>query len=339
MKGKKSKIVIGVLTAAIIIAFIFTGCSIAQSVEEAAGGYGDYAEGVESRDVLTEAPVEKEMLMDQSAATTVPSEASIDTGGELYTQAGSSDVATSQVINTKLIKNASAQIEVEKGAFEKTFFSIASLAEQYGGYVSNSQSYSDVEGNMTSGTITIRVDKDNFDAVINKIKEMGTVQNISINVSDVTQEYVDNESRLKNLEAQRQSLLQLMEKSVKVEDSIEVQRELSNVEGQIEVIKGRQNYLDNLIAYSTIDVYLAEPQAITDSTGGGFLGAVKRGARGALTTLRVITMGIIIISPLLLLAGIIIIIIWQSLRAKNRRRAMMKSQTQTQAQAQEQEKK
>jgi hypothetical protein len=165
------------------------------------------------------------------------------------------------------------------------------------------------------------VDKDKFDFVLSKIKEMGKVNSVSIYVQDVTQEYVDNESRLRNLEAQQERLLGLMEESTSVKDSIEVQRELSNVESQIEVIKGRQNYLDNLISYSTIDVYIQEPQPITEQVDGGFIGALKRGARGALTVLRVITVVLIGASPLLLIAGIIVIIIWQSLRARNRRRA------------------
>jgi len=325
MKTFKAKIITGAIIAALIIAFTLTGCSAVRSASEAVSGMGDYSEGYSPDNMAKEAPAE-EMLMEQSVATTAAAQPAGDTSGELYTDAGSSDAATSQTISAKLIKNASIQIEVDKGSFEKTFFAIASLAEQNGGYVSNSQSYSDSEGKMTSGTITIRVDKNNFDNVLNKVKEMGTVQNVAISVSDVTQEYVDNESRLKNLQSQRDSLLKLMEQSVTVKDSIEVQRELSNVEGQIEIIKGRQNYLDNLIAYSTIDVYVAEPQAIIDSDEGGFIGAVKRGARGALTALRVITMVLIAISPLLVIAGIILIIIWQSLRAKNRRRARMKAE-------------
>ncbi len=260
----------------------------------------------------------------EAASKTIVSQANqqeIVSSDELYTQAGSSDAAVAQTIATKLIKNGNIQIEVKEKEFESAFFQVITLAQKYNGYVSSSQSYSDSSGRMTSGTVILRIDKQNFDAALNDIKTIGKVINVSINISDVTQEYVDNESRLKNLEAQQKRLLELMEQAKTVKDSIEVQRELSNVEGQIEVIKGRQNYLDNLIAYSTIEVFITEPKPITDTTQGGFLGAVKRGARGALTFLRVATMVLIGISPLLVLAGIILVIVWQSLRARNRRRA------------------
>jgi hypothetical protein len=324
MKGKILKLSISIISAALLLSFILAGCASFRS--EVAEEMGVEAGGQDmSRDY---AEAEVEMAGQEGApATTMaeaPEEGVVSSESELYTQAGSADIATAQAISTKLIKNASIQIEVKKGEFERKFFEVASLAEQNNGYVSNSQSYSDSEGKMTSGVITIRIDKKNFDLVLSKLKEMGTVLNVSINVQDVTQEYVDNESRLKNLEAQQKRLLALMDQSVTVKDSIEVQRELSNVEGQIEVIKGRQTYLDNLVAYSTIDVYISEPQPLTEPSEGGFIGAIKRGARGALTVLRGLTMVLIAMSPVLVIVAIILIIIWQSLRARNRRRARAK---------------
>jgi hypothetical protein len=323
MKEKIIKLTIGIFSVVLFLTFILSGCSAVRSSAEAIGGAVENSTGQAMDKGFAEAPAMQDAAAANVAETTVA--AAIEPGSELYTEAGSADSAAIQVISTKLIKNASIQIEVEKGSFEKVFFQVASLADQNNGYVSNSQSYSDSEGNMTSGQITIRVDKANFDAVLNKIKAMGKVMNVNITVSDVTQEYVDNESRLKNLDSQRASLLKLMDQSVTVKDSIEIQRELSNVEGQIEVIKGRQNYLDNLIGYSTIDVYLAEPQAITESTEGGFLGAIRRGAKGALTVVRVVAMALVAISPLLVIAGIILIIIWQSLRSRNRKRKKLQA--------------
>jgi hypothetical protein len=320
MKEKTIKVTIGIFSAVLLLVFILSGCSAVRSSADAVTGVAD-SQAVEKN--LSEAPSMQEA--GGAAAETTAAAAINNSGSELYTEAGSADSATIQVISTKLIKNASIQIEVEKGTFEKIFFQVASLADQNNGYVSNSQSYSDSEGNMTSGQITIRVDKANFDTVLNKIKAFGKVQNVNITVSDVTQEYVDNDSRLKNLDSQRTSLLKLMDKSVTVKDSIEIQRELSNVEGQIEIIKGRQNYLDNLIGYSTIDITIAEPQAITESNEGGFIGAVRRGATGALTVLRVIATGLIAISPLLVLAGIVLIIIWQSLKSRNRKRKKLQA--------------
>jgi len=323
MKSRFSKLMLCMVSIIAVISFAISGCSMARSAinyEEAPGDMaaaeydraaGEYKSGYDESQAYTE----------EAVATTVAEAPAGDGSSELYTDAGSSDAGTIMAISTKLIKNGYIQIEVAKGKFQEIFFEVSSLAEKYNGYVSSSQSYSDSEGKLTSGSVILRIDKQHFDAVINKIKEMGNVKSVNIYVQDVTQEYVDNESRLTNLGVQQKRLQELMEQSVTVKDSIEVQRELSNVEGQIEIIKGRQNYLDNLIAYSTVEVYISEPVAITETTDDGFIGAVRRGARGALTALRVITMVLIAASPLLVLGAIIGIIIWLSVRAKRRRRA------------------
>jgi hypothetical protein len=320
MKRIKLKVLLGIILAILMVAAVLPACSTLKSAvngETTSAGYSEDLAKNESFSAVETVPA----VAPQGEAVAQEGEAATDSAGNYYAEGGSADSTSSVISNGKIIKTASIQIEVKKGEFEKKFFEIASIAEASNGFVSNSQSYSDSEGNLTSGMITIRVEQKNFDAVVNKIKQLGTIKSVQLGGTDVTQEYVDLQSRLKNLQAQEQVLLELMKKSTKVSDSIEVQRELSNVEGEIEVIKGRMNYLDNMVSFSTIDVSLAEPQAITESTEGGFLGAVKRGARGALTVVRGMTTVLIVISPILILAAIILIIIWQSLRARNRKRA------------------
>ena len=309
MKKIKPKVILGIILAILMVAAVLPACATLSSAvngEETSAGYSADAKSESVSAAETTAAAETIAAMAQEGE--VPASNAAD-----YNKA----VAASG----KIIKTASIQIEVTKGEFEKKFFEIATLAEMNNGFVSNSQSYSDSEGKLTNGMITIRVEQKNFNAVVNKIKLLGIIKSVQLGGIDVTQEYVDLESRLKNLQAQEQVLLDLMKKSTKVTDSIEVQRELSNVQGEVEVIKGRMNYLDNMVSFSTIDVSLAEPQAITESTEGGFLGAVKRGARGALTVVRGMTTVLIVMSPILILIAIILIIIWQSLRARNRKRA------------------
>ncbi|MCL5070165.1 MAG: DUF4349 domain-containing protein [Actinobacteria bacterium] len=321
MKKIKPKVILGIILAILMVAAVLPACATLRSAvngEVTTDGYS--ADLTKSESVSTTAAMASEgEIMTQEGG------APANNTGDYYAEGGTADYTKSIAASGKIIKTANIQLEVNKGEFEKKFFEIATLAEANNGFVSNSQSYSDSEGKLTSGMITIRVEQKNFDAVVNKIKQLGTVKSVQLGGTDVTQEYVDLESRLKNLQAQEQVLLELMKKSVKVTDSIEVQRELSNVQGEIEVIKGRMNYLDNMVSFSTIDISLAEPQAITESTEGGFLGAVKRGARGALTVVRGMTTVLIVMSPVLILIAIILIIIWQSLRARNRKRARQKT--------------
>ncbi len=218
----------------------------------------------------------------------------------------------------KVIKTAYMEIEVLKGSFDSNFFHIIQIAQKNGGYVSDTQSYSDASGNMREGYITIRVPSERFDAAIDELKDIGTIKSTQVSGVDVTQEFVDLESRLKNFEEQEKVLLDLMEQSKTVTDSIEVQRELSYVQGEIEVIKGRMRYLESMVSFSTIDVRLFEPEPIETQ---GFLHAIRRGLRGAISLLNGLVFFLIAASPVFVLIVVIIIIIWLSLRARHRRRA------------------
>jgi hypothetical protein len=68
---------------------------------------------------------------------------------------------------------------------------------------------------------------------------------------------VDLESQLRNLQATRDRLLDLLEKATRVEDALQVNQAITDVQGQIEVIQGRMKYLQQSAALSTISVYLA----------------------------------------------------------------------------------
>lgn len=291
------------LAAIFIIALIFTACGTRSAAEG-----GEVFKETEAL-MVEEAPA-MEMVEEEFAA---------DEG-----RAVSEDVQYSDTPNTvdrKVIKTAYMELEVEKGKFDKVLFDITRLAEKNGGFVSHTQSYSDAEGNLTSGSITIRIPHDQYNPALDSIKGMGTVKSISVSGQDVTQEYTDLESRLRNLEAQEEILLDLMAQSKDVSDSIEVQRELSYVTEQIEVIKGRMNYLDNMVSFSTIDIYLFEPQPISDDPGWGFLEALRRGLRGAVSVFNGILVFVISASPILAFIAVVLVIVWLIIRGRRRRRA------------------
>ena len=74
----------------------------------------------------------------------------------------------------------------------------------------------------------------------------------TVSGQDVTEEYVDLQSRERNLRATEESLLGLYNKAGSVEEALSIQRELTNVRGEIELVQGRIKYLDQHTAYSQI---------------------------------------------------------------------------------------
>jgi len=134
---------------------------------------------------------------------------------------------------------------------------IIQLSNDLQGYVVSSQKWDQDEG--LAGTITIRVPTEYFEHAMNALRDMAIeVTSESTTAKDVTEEYVDLESRLKNLEATERQLLVIMEKAEEIQDILNVQRELTRVRGDIEQTIGRMQYLETSSDTSLIEVYLEE---------------------------------------------------------------------------------
>ncbi|EFO80883.1 hypothetical protein OSCT_1252 [Oscillochloris trichoides DG-6] len=152
-----------------------------------------------------------------------------------------------------VIKTAYLSIEVPKVSDAEA--SIRARAEQLGGYVVSVQTSG--SGDYQTASITIRVPSAQYSTAISDVEGLATkVLSRNLGGEDVTEEFVDLESRLRNLEATRTRLLDLLNQATDVEDAIQVNAALTDVQGQIEVIQGRMKYLKDSVAMATISVDL-----------------------------------------------------------------------------------
>ena len=136
---------------------------------------------------------------------------------------------------------------------------VADLAENLGGYVVSSKRWK--EGERLVGIITIRVPAEDFGGAMESLHRLAVdVTHEDTSAKDVTEEYVDLSAKLKNLEATEEQYLRLMEKAEKVEDILNIQRELSKTRGEIEQTKGRMQYLERTSATSLIRVQLNQAE-------------------------------------------------------------------------------
>ena len=126
---------------------------------------------------------------------------------------------------------------------------VAKLAREAGGFIA----YQD------DTRITIRVPAAKFERAVADVGELGDVLHRNVQALDVTEEFRDVAIRLRNAEVVRAQLEKLLEKAQSVEEALEVQRELAKVTETIERYKGRLRFLEDRIAYSTIDVHF-EPR-------------------------------------------------------------------------------
>lgn len=139
---------------------------------------------------------------------------------------------------------------------------ITRMIEGVGGYVSNSSSYT-YSGGLRRITLTLRLPAEKFNETMSALRDMAMeVTQETIGSQDVTQEYVDLESRLRALEAKAERLEELMDKAEDTEAVLAVYEQLSQTQIEIEQTKGRMQYLERSAAMATITVSLT-PDALS----------------------------------------------------------------------------
>ena len=136
---------------------------------------------------------------------------------------------------------------------------ITRLAVDSGGYVVSSRLYGEEEDRR--GNISVRVPDDGYDSVLAALRALAVrVESERTYSEDVTEQYIDLQSRLNNAEATEAQYLALLEKAEDVEDILRIYDSLSRVRSEIEQIKGRMQYLERVSSMSLISVNL-EPEA------------------------------------------------------------------------------
>lgn len=164
-------------------------------------------------------------------------------------ETNASEVSSRLVIKSGIINMVVRDIAV-------TVNNIAQYTEEKGGWVVQ-RTVSETE-KVLRGSITVRVPAEIFEEAIKYFKGLAEkVSYESTQGQDVTEEYVDLQSRLRNLESAEVQLLKIMERSGTITDVLAVQRELTNVRSQIEQTKGRIKYLEESSEMATVNINLA----------------------------------------------------------------------------------
>ncbi len=193
-------------------------------------------------------------------------------GGTAYDAAGQQAQVERVVLKT-------AEITVSVAKPNDSMKEISAMASRLGGFVVNSYTWKDQDystgRSYDKATITIRVPAEKLDSTLAEIRAMsanGTEGVISESQSgqDVTSDFVDSESRLRNLKAAEAQLMVLMENTTDLANTMEVFRELTNIRSQIEVLQGHINYLRESADLSSIAVTLVAEASLQPIEIGGW---------------------------------------------------------------------
>ncbi len=208
---------------------------------------------------------------------------------------------------TKLIKNAHISLEIKK--YNKWYNNLENIIKsKKGSYISNSNQ--NRYRNSISGKIVIRVPKDDFQDLMNVVKKLGKLISESIDVQDVTSQYIDLEAKLKNKLITEKRFKEIIQgKAQNVTDLLQVERQLESLSTDIDRLKGQINYLENKTSFSTIHLTFRETgdnitkiSTFWRDIGSGFEDSFKTGIKGFFTVIYVIIVLMIGGIPIFLVA-------------------------------------
>lgn len=144
----------------------------------------------------------------------------------------------------KLIYTGNISVQVtDLSATEK---SVAGWVEKFGGYITSSS----ISGRYLN--VVARIPQKRFNEAFEEGASLGTLNNRSVSTQDVTEQFYDLNARLETRKILRERLESYLKNAPKIEDMLSIERELNDVQGEIESMEGQFRRLSNQIDFATI---------------------------------------------------------------------------------------
>ena len=176
----------------------------------------------------------------------------------------------------KLVKEADVRFLTTDNRVSYQLISIC--LKGFGAYISDENTFNN---RSESGyEITIKVPAAHFDSLLNYILTHARVKELQskrTQVNDVTNEFIDTEARIKIKKESAQKLADLMKQSKNLTETLEIQKQLTDLQSEIESVEGRLKYLNEQVTYSTLRITFYERVSYSERFAGEFGNALNGG--------------------------------------------------------------
>jgi hypothetical protein len=243
--------------------------------------------------------------------------------------AANADAASGEIPETRLIiRTVNMRIVVQDT--DATLLAIRQMVAAYDGYVADSNRW--LVGEQPWARVTLRIPAEQLDQALDSLRSAAIrVDNESSSGQDVTEEYVDIDARLRNLEATEQELLQLLtevrENRGTAEDVLAIHREITSIRSQIESLQGRKNYLSRMATLATINVEITpkdQPVSVVQRANWNPLVTASNALRSFVQVFQTLADALIyllLFSPLMLAPILVLWLIVRAIRKRQVKRA------------------
>jgi len=180
-------------------------------------------------------------------------------------------ISIEAAVDRKIIRDANLTIEVASTTEAQQ--RVTSIAETLGGFVVTSEARQRQDSEPAKRTLdiklVIRVPSAQFNSALEQIEKLATnLTERNVTGQDVTEEFIDLDARLKTQKALELQFLDIMKQAKKVDDALEVQRQIADVRTEIEKLEGRRRFLESKSSLSTITVNIHTPTPIAVTASG-----------------------------------------------------------------------
>lgn len=218
----------------------------------------------------------------------------------------------------QVIRNADLTIRVED--VRSSVGQVNAITSSVGGRTS--QQSVTTEGESVYASLTLRVPAASLDEVLGRLGGLGDVQSVNITTEDVTTQVVDLDARIKALQASVDRLEELLAQATSAADLVEIERELSARQAELDSLVAQRAAFADAVALSTVSVWLSPASEAAEFTPPGFLAGLESGwnaLRSVIATL-ITALGFLLpfLALLLALAAPVVLVVF-ILRRRRRR--------------------
>jgi len=162
-----------------------------------------------------------------------------------------------------ITKTTSMSTEVKRGMFDDAETKLNSIIKSSDSYLLNQNSRKNGVGLAAykSGSYTIKVDSEKYDAVIAQLKEIGDVKSFSENARDITASYTNTEVEIEVEKARLKRYEEMYKEAEIIEDKITLNDRIFNQERTIKYMEDRLKNLGNKVDYSTVQLSISEERS------------------------------------------------------------------------------
>ena len=179
------------------------------------------------------------------------------------------------------------------------------ITEQVGGRVDGRSEYAPVDGDKGSATLTLRLPADGLNETLDKFKQLGDVQEISLNSQDVTMVTQDLDARIKAMSASIDRLLALLSTASDTDTLITLETAISDRQAQLESMQSEQRYYADQVALSTVTLNLVSVADAPVETPNNFFSGLAAGWNAFVGFFAGLLVVFGVLIPWIVLAGVI----------------------------------